>query len=122
MTPAELYREATHRGLRLERAGDKLAVIPKGKCTPDFAQVLKKHKQELLNWLEARACNLSPDCAPWLHVARQVLNGEFDNADGSTVESLTIGLRGIHHPDCQAALDRLPDNPEKPQNRSEQKD
>ena len=50
---------------------------------------------------------LPPDQAAWLPVARQILAGEFDGADGSTQESLTIGLRSIPHPDCRRALDKL---------------
>ena len=50
---------------------------------------------------------LPPDQAAWLPVARQVLDGEFDGADSSTRDSVTIGLRSIRHPNCQAALIRL---------------
>lgn len=56
MTPHELYLEAARRGLRLEPAGDMLAVIPKGKVTPDFADVLRAHKTELLDWLNHQPC------------------------------------------------------------------
>src|SRR6266516_2812699 len=59
MTPLEIYREASKRGLLLEPAGDKLAVYPKGKCPPDFADVLRQHKVELLSWLS------SPPCPGW---------------------------------------------------------
>jgi hypothetical protein len=50
---------------------------------------------------------LPPDQAAWIPVAKQVLAGEFDGADGSTRASVTIGLRSIRHPTCQAALIRL---------------
>jgi hypothetical protein len=60
-----------------------------------------------LDWLEDRAARLRSDEMPWLHVARQVLAGEFDGADCSTVESLIIGLRGIDHLTCQRALNNL---------------
>jgi hypothetical protein len=56
---------------------------------------------------------LAPDQVPWLHIARLVAYGEFDGADNSTVESLTIGLRTISHPLCRKALNRLPDNRQK---------
>jgi hypothetical protein len=107
MTAQELYLEATKRGLRLEPRGDRLAVIPANRVPPDFANVLRAHKGELLDWLEARASNLPPDCAPWLHVGKQILCGEFQGADRSTVQSLTIGLRSIAHPICQRALEQL---------------
>jgi hypothetical protein len=107
MNAHDLYLESTRRGLKLEPIGDKLAVRPKGKCPPDFANVLRAHKGELLNLLEANSANLTPDCAAWLPVARQILAGEFVGADSSTVASVTIGLRSILHPLCQRALERL---------------
>ncbi|HVR37368.1 MAG TPA: hypothetical protein VMS21_16150 [Methylomirabilota bacterium] len=45
--------------------------------------------------------------AAWLHVARQVLAGEFDGADFSTRESLRRGLRTLPHPAAMAALAKL---------------
>lgn len=107
MTAPELYHEAARRGLRLEPRGGRLAVIPGDRVPPDFADVLRQHKHQLLDWLEARAAGLAPDCAPWLHVARQVLAGEFKGCDGSTRESLIIGLRSIRHPLCERALQQL---------------
>jgi hypothetical protein len=107
MTPRELCHEAARRGLRLERRGDLLAVIPAKRCPPEFADTLRQHKREILSLLEGQAAGLAPDCAPWLHVAKQVLAGEFVGCDGSTRESLTIGLRSIRHPLCERALMRL---------------
>ena len=104
MNTTELCREATRRGLRLEPRGDKLAVIPAHRCPREFADVLRQHKRELLALLEGSAANLTPDCGPWLHVARQVLAGEFGGADRSTRQSLVIGLRSVRHPLCQQAL------------------
>ena len=56
MNTAEIYLEACRRGLRLEPAGDKLAVLPKGKCPPEFAATLREHKTELLAWLSRAPC------------------------------------------------------------------
>lgn len=114
MTAKELYHEAIMLGLRLLPDGDALLVIPAKACPPEFANVLRQHKPQLLAFLESKRCNLPPDCAPWLHIAKQVMAGEFDRADSSMVGSLTIGLRAIGHPLCRAAIERLPDNPEKP--------
>ena len=61
-TPHDLYLEATRRGLRLEPAGDKLAVFPKGQCPPEFAETLRQHKNELLGWLTR------PPCPGWQDV------------------------------------------------------
>lgn len=107
MSAPEVFREATKRGLRLEPRGDKLAVIPAHRVPPDFADVLRRHKRELLDLLETKSANLPTDCAPWLNIARQVLDGEFSDADRTTVESLTVGLRNIKHPRCQRAMQRL---------------
>jgi hypothetical protein len=97
MTATEIYQEAVRRGLRLEPRGNKLVVIPGDRVPPDFADTLRQHKGELLDLLEAQSSRLTPDCAAWLHVAKQVLAGE----------SLTIGLRSIPHPLCSRALARL---------------
>ncbi|MGD0410443.1 MAG: hypothetical protein ABSC18_01970 [Verrucomicrobiota bacterium] len=110
MTAKQLYVEATKRGLRLEPRGDKLGVIPANRCPPDFAAELRQHKAELMALLQAKAANLPTDCAAWLHIARQVLQREFDGADRSMRESLTIGLRATNHPSCQQALERLSAN------------
>jgi hypothetical protein len=68
MTPADLYAEAAKRGLRLESAGDNLAVFPKGVCPADFIEVLRQHKAELLEWLRRPPCpgwqSLPPDDLP----------------------------------------------------------
>lgn len=68
MSPAELYRRAAELGLELEPAGDKLAVRPKGKCPPDFADLLRQHKAELLSWLTKPPCRgwqaIPPDDLP----------------------------------------------------------
>jgi hypothetical protein len=85
MTAQELHREATKSGLRLEPAGDKLAVIPASRCPPEVAEVLRKHKGELLVMLS------------WIHVARQVTGGEFEGADRSTAQILTTGLSSLAH-------------------------
>lgn len=98
---------AAELGLRFERRGDKLAVIPAKLCPPEFAEALRPHKREILDLIEARAHNLPSDCAPWLHIAKQVLAGEFDGADGSTRDSLTIGLRSIKNPVCGSAIKHL---------------
>jgi len=108
MNQAEhIYDEAERRGLHLKSLGDKLAVTPRAHCAPEFAELLRQHKRELLDLLKARSAGLTPDCAPWLHIARQVLAGEFDGADRSLAESLYIGLRAIKHSDCQRASARL---------------
>ena len=114
MTAPELYQEARRRGLRLEPHGGKLRVIPGDQVPPDFADVLRQHKGELLDWLETRNCPLTPDSVPWLHVARRVLGGEFDGSDGSTCESVRTGLRATDHPLCRRALERLKNKPDRP--------
>jgi hypothetical protein len=55
--------------------------------------------------------DLGGSIAAWLHVAQQILAGEFQGADASTCESLWIGLRSIGHPSCRSALQRLAGEP-----------
>jgi hypothetical protein len=107
-TPAEIIRAVAQVGGRLESAGDKLRVLLPADCSPELKDVIRQHKGELLDWLEAQAARLGPDCVPWLHVAKQVLAGEFDGLmDNSVRDSLKIGLRSIPHPLCKQALARL---------------
>lgn len=106
MTAGEIFNRAATLGLQLKPDGDQLLVFG-DRCPADFADALRQHKRELLDLLETRTISLTPDCVPWLHVARQILAGEFDGADRSTVESLIIGLRSIPHPSCRAALAQL---------------
>jgi hypothetical protein len=94
-------------GLRLEREGDRIAIFPARLCPLALLDEIRRHKPQLLDSLEARAHALPPDCAPWLHVAKQVLAGEFDEADRSTIEAVSIGLRAVKYPSCQRALERL---------------
>ena len=108
MTATKLFQEAKRLGLRLETRDDKLVVIPANRCPPNFADVLRQHKGELLVWLKTEASGLAPDEIPWLHVAWQILAGEFDGLmDNSVRDSLGIGLRSIAHPLCVRALARL---------------
>lgn len=103
----QLFDRATELGLRLERRGNMLAVTPARRCPPGFADELRHHKRELLDLIEAKAANLPTDCAAWLHVARQILEGEFAGCPSSTRAALMIGLRSIPHPRCRRALELL---------------
>lgn len=106
-----IIERARRLGLRLQLEGERIAVAPARLCPPGFLATLREHKPAVMALLEAKATNLPPDYAPLLHVARQILAGEFDGADNSTVESLAIDLRSIGHPLCQEALSRLQDRP-----------
>lgn len=112
MTAQQIYRAALQRGLRLETRGDKLAVIPAAGCQPEFAEVLRQHKGEILELLKAaNAAATTPDCVPWIHTAKQILAGEFEGLlDKSVRRTLEIGLRNISHPLCQQALQQLTRN------------
>jgi hypothetical protein len=102
-----ILTRARNLGLSLCVEGDRIAIAPARRCPPELLAELREHKPVVMSLLEAKAASLTPDCVPWLHIARQVLAGEFGEADRSTVESLTIGLRHIRHPVCQRALARL---------------
>ena len=94
----ELCERAAACGLRLEIRGDKIAVIPANKCPPEFAEELRFNKGPLLSFLQASKAGLSPDCRPWLHIAKQVIAGEFHGGSRSLLESILIGVRSISHP------------------------
>ena len=54
------------------------------------------------------AGELAADEGRWLDVAQAVNRGDHDRAGTrSAVEALLIGLRGIRHPECQRAAERL---------------
>ena len=106
-----IMRAAARSGVRIEPRGNMLALIPKGKCPPDLRVAIRQNKAALLSWFEARSGGLPADCVPWLHIAKQVLAGEFDNADNSTRQSLAIGLRSIQHPQCQKAFQHITSSP-----------
>jgi hypothetical protein len=59
VTPADLLIEARRRGLRLEPRGGSLAVIPKRLLTPDFRDLLLRHKPALLALLTGAECSPS---------------------------------------------------------------
>jgi len=94
-------------GLRLCVEGERIAIAPARLCPPELLDRIREYKPEIMSLLEARDYHLPPDCAPWLHVAKQILTGEFDGCDRSTRESLNIGLRSIAHPLCQRAVEKL---------------
>src|SRR5207302_4864033 len=96
MAALEILLSVRRVGGHLEPAGDKLRVVLPADCSPDLKRAIRQHKRELLDWLETRTVScLTSDCIPWLHVARQILEGEFDGCDSSTRESLCIGLRAV---------------------------
>ena len=105
--PQAILARARNLGLTLCVEGERIAISPARLCPADLLAEFRRHKPVVMALLEAKSVNLAPDCAPWLHIARQVLCGEFNGATRSTVESLVIGLRGIAHPLCQQALARL---------------
>lgn len=47
------------------------------------------------------------DSITWRLISECVLDGQFDDADKSTRESVEIGLRSIKHPVAQRAVERL---------------
>ena len=62
MTALELFHEAARRGLTLKPAGlDRLAVIPARLCPPEFADILREHKPELLSLLSVENPNNLPE-------------------------------------------------------------
>src|SRR5262245_20000331 len=58
MNPSEVHRHAVALGLSLERDGDRLLVFGSDHdvLPPDFAEILKAHKPQLLDWLSHQRC------------------------------------------------------------------
>src|SRR5215213_254162 len=94
-----LLKQASALGLHLEPRGDRLLVTPAENCTAEIVAELRQHKTEVLAALKANSAR-----ATWLHIARQILAGEFDDAKPSIRESLTTELWSIPHPLCCRAL------------------
>jgi hypothetical protein len=96
-------------GLTLCVEGDRIAISPARHCPPDLLTEFREHKPAVMALLAGtRHAGLRRDEIPWLHVAEQILAGEFDGLlDGTVRESLKIGLRSIPHPLCKQALARL---------------
>jgi hypothetical protein len=75
-TPQEIFLEASRLGLGIELAGDGfLDVFPADRVTPDFLVAVRRHKLEIISVLEARRR------ASFVHLARQVIQGEFDGCE-----------------------------------------
>lgn len=85
MSPADIYRRATELGLRIKPAGDNLAVFPKGQCPAEFADTLRLHKAELLDWLN------HPPCPGWQSVPPPdlSLNPGMPNPSMARFEAIT---------------------------------
>ena len=107
MTVPEIISNCRRLGVSLRPAGDRLAVRPVDRATPDLLEAIRAHKRDLLDLLEAERHGLHPTCAPWLYTARQVLAGEFDGGTRSEIEAAWIGVRNIAHPACRDAKARL---------------
>lgn len=58
MTPHDIYLQARQHGLQIEATddGQHLDIQPKGKCPPEFMDILRQHKPALIAWLRAGPC------------------------------------------------------------------
>ena len=108
MSEAEtILTRARSLGLTVCVEGDRIAIAPARLCPPDLLAEFREYKTAVIASLEADTNRLPRDCAPWLHISRQVLAGEFDGCDRSTRASLTIGLISIAHSLCRRAVEHL---------------
>jgi hypothetical protein len=98
MTAEKLILECSRRGILLAPRGHLLDVTPEQPPTPELVEQLRRHKFEIIAILESKRK------AAWLHVAYQVLCGEFVGCNSSTRKILTTGLRAVRHQRCQKAL------------------
>jgi hypothetical protein len=109
-----IIKLARRHGLTLWVEKGQIGIAPARFCPPALLAAVRANKPRLITLLQARAAGLRDDEIPWLYTARQILDGEFDWADSACRESLTVGLRSIRHPDCQAALERVRELEQKP--------
>ena len=106
-TPAEIIRAVTGYGCRLAVRSGQLLMSRQRQLPPELLAAVRQNRQAISNAIEAEAAGLTPDCGPWLHIAKQIVLGEFDGGDRATLKSLWYGVRGIGHPACLAARARL---------------
>jgi len=97
-TPHEILLEAARRKLLFIPRGDSLLIIPRSRLTPDFLAVIRAHKPALLSWLAF---------ARQLHVARQILCGEFVGCPRGTRIRLMNELNSFFHPLATRAFAKL---------------
>ncbi|MBM3846792.1 MAG: hypothetical protein FJ405_10990 [Verrucomicrobia bacterium] len=106
--PALILARCHRAGLRVWRNGSYISIAPARLCPPDLVESIRAAKPQLLKFLDEPGLqDLTGDCLPWVHTARQVLGGEFDHGDRSLLESLLIGVRNIPHPACWTARSKL---------------
>ncbi len=111
--PATILDQCRRLGLQVWAEGDRIGIAPKGSILADLRDQIRVAKPVLLPLLR-ESVGLPSGCAPWLHIAKQVLAGEFTGCDRSTRASLSIGLRNVAHPLCRRALSGLGENPTRP--------
>ena len=104
MTPSHLIHECRRRGAILRRDGYALEIQRPSLLTPALIEQVKVHKPAVLAILDAEAGVRSPDESPLIHLAQQVVSGEFVGASAVLTESITITLRASRHPQCVRAL------------------
>jgi hypothetical protein len=102
-----LHEATTRWHLTIKSKDGRLIISPARNCPPEIMELLKLHKHAIIDFLQAQDAKTSADSAPWIHVGRQVIAGEFDDADRSTRMSLLIGLRSVSHPVCRQAFENL---------------
>ena len=94
----KLYNLASELGLRLGIRAGALVIVPVAKCPVALREALDEYAPEVLAYLVRERL-------PVVHLARQILDGEFDDADRSTLEALRATLLPFEHdPFCQSAL------------------
>jgi hypothetical protein len=101
MTPRQIFNEAKRRGIHLEPdAPDKLAYWPPDKLDPEFRAVLLANKSILIPWLKKRF-------APQLHLAKEILQGEFSGATREEIFDLFRAMQHSRHPIVEKAREKL---------------
>jgi len=84
-------------------SGERLCVEPLDLC-PDLVPFFETNVEEILQILDAESSGA-------IHIAKQVIIGEFDGADEKTRAKLSNELRKANHPLCRQALAKLQGEP-----------
>ena len=105
MTPAaHLIHECRRRGAILRRDGYALEIERPSYLPAGLIEELKARKPDILALLDSEAGATPPNETPLVHLATQVVSGEFVGASPAMLESVAVSLRASRHPLCARAL------------------
>ena len=97
-----LFSQARDLGLEFRLREHRLVIAPGWRCPPAFIAKVREHRNEIVQQLlEER------DRSAVVHLARQIVEGEFQGADANTCNVIAEALRRSTNPLCSAAMRKL---------------